>query len=88
MSAAPSLEPRPPLAVRERAMLAPSSELSWLALTTDQAQILYQLVHENRTDITRRWSHGIWDGLSEALCDVERAGGAYIRELPGYSRPL
>lgn len=80
--------PEPAPAFRERAILAPSSQLSWLALTTDQAQILYQIVHENRDDITRGWSHGIWDGLSEALCDIERAGGAYIRELPGYSRPL
>lgn len=69
-------------AVRERAILAPSSELSWLALTADQAQILHRVVRENRADITQRWSPGIYDGLSQALCDIERAGGAYIRELP------
>jgi len=66
-------------------MLAPSSEVSWLALTKDQAQILYQLVHERRADITHRWSPGIWSGLSEALCDIDRAGGAYIRDLPSLS---
>lgn len=64
---------------RERAMLAPSSELNWLALTTDQARILYQVVRDQRADITVRWSPGICDGLSQALCEIERAGGAYIR---------
>jgi hypothetical protein len=67
---------------RQGAMLAPSSDLSWLALTTDQATILYRLVHEHRGDITKRWSYGIWDGLSQALSDIKTAGGAYIRPLP------
>lgn len=69
--------------VREHPLLLPSSKLSWLALTQDQARILYQVVRENRTDITRRWSPGIFDGLSTSLRDVDRAGGAYIRKVPG-----
>ena len=68
--------------IRERAILAPSSALSWLALTRDQAQILYWLIHENQAVIIRRCSPGIWNGLSQSLFDIERAGGAYIRELP------
>jgi hypothetical protein len=68
--------------VREGAMLAPSRDLSWLALTADQAGILYRLVQEHRGEITKRWSHGIWDGLSEALSNIKTAGGAYIRPLP------
>jgi hypothetical protein len=67
---------------RQSAMLVPSSQLSWLAMTKDQAKILYQIVHENRADITKRWSAGIRDGLYQSLYDVERAGGAYIRLLP------
>lgn len=80
------MSPAPPnacleLPVRGR-MLIPSSELSWLALTRDQAHILYQLVHENRANIMHRWSPGIWDGLAQALYEIEMAGGAYIRKLP------
>ena len=73
---------------RERAILAPSSELSWLALTSDQAQILHRVVYENRAEITTRWSPGIFDGLRQSLSDVERAGGAYIRPLPTPPLPL
>jgi hypothetical protein len=69
------------------ALLVPSGDLKWLALTTDQAQILYELVRENRDDITRRWSHGIWDGLSEALRNIERGGGAYTRLPPSFGIP-
>lgn len=68
--------------VREGAMLVPSSELSWLAMTADQAQILYRVVHENSADIKQRWSPGICDGLCRALCEIDRAGGAYLRSLP------
>lgn len=68
--------------VRERAMLAPSSELSWLALTTDQAQILSEVVAQNRSQICEQWSYGICDGLVQSLVDIERAGGAYTRGLP------
>lgn len=67
--------------LRERALLVSSSELSWLALTADQARILRRLVHENRLDITRRWSHGIFDGLSRSLCEIDNAGGAYTRGI-------
>jgi hypothetical protein len=67
---------------REGAMLAPSAELSWLALTSDQARVLYQLVREQQADIKQRWSPGIWAGLHEALFDIEMAGGAYIHRLP------
>lgn len=56
-------------------------------MTPDQAQILYQVVLENRANITQRWSPGICDGLSEALCEIDRAGGAYIRELPPLHPP-
>ena len=66
----------------EGAIVAPSSQFKWLALTTDQAQILCHVVRENRANITDRWSPGVWKGLSEALCDIDRAGGAYIRPLP------
>jgi hypothetical protein len=63
-------------------LLVPSSELSWLALTSDQARILSRVVEQNRAYVTHRWSPGILDGLSEALGDIERAGGAYVRKLP------
>ncbi len=83
MSVPPSSEPT----CGRVTMLAPSRELSWLAMTPDQAQILYQVVLENRANITQRWSPGICDGLSEALCEIDRAGGAYIRELPPLHPP-
>jgi hypothetical protein len=67
---------------RERSFLAPTSELSLLTLTADQAKILYKVVQLNRADITKRWSPGIFEGLSQALRDIDRAGGAYIRPLP------
>lgn len=73
---------------RPGGILVPTRELSWLSLTADQAQILHQIIHENRENITKRWSWGIFDGLSESLCDIERAGGAYTRPVSGYSRPL
>lgn len=80
---APSSEPTTPEpTVRERAMLVPSSELRWLAMTSDQAHILNQIVHRHRAGITERWSHGIFDGLSTSLSEIERAGGAYIRTVP------
>lgn len=63
-------------------MLVPTSGLSWLALTRSQAQLLHQVLNENRADITKRWSPGIFDGLAQSLCDIERAGGAYIPRLP------
>lgn len=62
-----------------RAILLPSSQLSWLTLTRDQARILNQVVYENRETITKRWSSGIFDGLSGSLSDIDRAGGAYTR---------
>jgi hypothetical protein len=68
--------------VRPDPLLVPSSKLSWLALTSDQARILYRVVQENRANITHRWSQGILEGLTESLADIERAGGAYIRKLP------
>jgi hypothetical protein len=58
-------------------MLAPRTEMTWLALTRDQARILLRLVQEGRANITERWSHGIWDGLSESLLDIASCGGAY-----------
>lgn len=67
---------------RERAMLAPSTELRWLVLTQDQAQILRQLVLENRGNITEQWSYGVFDGLCTSLCEIDNAGGAYIRYAP------
>ena len=63
-------------------MLVPSNELSWRVLTADQANILGRLVHENRANITHRWSAGILEGLSQSLRDIERAGGAYTCSLP------
>jgi hypothetical protein len=72
--------PAPP--VRPEPLLVPSSKLCWLALTSDQARILYRVVEENRANITHRWSPGIFDGLSVSLREIERAGGAYIRSLP------
>ena len=68
--------------VREHAMLASSSELSWLALTTDQAQILSEVVAQNRSQICQQWSYGICDGLVQSLADIERAGGAYTHPPP------
>jgi hypothetical protein len=70
------------MATTRSAMLVPSSELSWLALTSDQAHILNQIIHRHRAGITECWSHGIFDGLSNSLCEIENAGGAYIREGP------
>jgi hypothetical protein len=70
------------------AILVPTKELSWLAMTADQAQILYQVIREQRANITERWSHGIFMGLSDSLCDIHRAGGAYTRPISDYSRPL
>jgi hypothetical protein len=72
--------PTPP--AREGALLVHSNELSWRALTSDQARILYRVVQENRANIKHRWSPGIFDGLSESLGEIERAGGAYVRSLP------
>ena len=65
--------------VREGAILAPSNGFSWLTMTRDQAHILNQIIHKHRAGITDHWSPGIWDGLSQALCDIESAGGAYTR---------
>jgi hypothetical protein len=67
-------------------MLVPSTEFSWLALTVDQAQILHHIVREHRIAITDRWSPGVSEGLLAALCDIEDAGGAYIRKLPSAPR--
>lgn len=67
-------------------MLAPRSELDWLAMTSDQAEILYQVIHENHRIITKRWSDGVFDGLCRSLCDIELAGGAYIRRVPSEGR--
>lgn len=67
---------------RPRPLLVPRSELSWLALTSDQARILQRIIYDNRPQIRRQWSDGIFDGLTKSLYEVEGAGGAYIRELP------
>jgi hypothetical protein len=82
MSALAEVSDEPEGHSRPGSILAPTSEFSWLALTPDQAQILYRVVQESRADIARRWSHGIVEGLSQALRDIDRAGGAYIRTLP------
>lgn len=79
---APSEESASHEPTRPCPLLVPRSELSWLALTSDQARILQRIIHDNRSQIRRQWSDGIFDGLGKSLHEVERAGGAYIRELP------
>lgn len=49
-----------------------------LVLTSEQAQILYDLVMVNGRILEARWSHGIWVGLLDALRWIEAAGGAYV----------
>jgi hypothetical protein len=71
--------------MRPGAILGPSAELSYLAMTADQARILRQLAHERRAEIIQRWSIGIYDGLDEALWNIESAGAAYVRpQAPSY----
>lgn len=47
-------------------------------LTSEQAQILYDLVMVNGSLLESRWSHGMWCGLLDALLWIEAAGGAYV----------
>jgi hypothetical protein len=75
------------LVSREGAMLAPRAEMTWLALTSDQARILLRLVQEGRADITQRWSHGIWDGLYESLRNIDSCGGAYTTKATTQDPP-
>lgn len=49
-----------------------------LVLTSEQAQILYDLVQVNGRLLEARWSHGIWVGLLDALVWIDAAGGAYV----------
>lgn len=40
--------------------------------------MLYAVTQANREFISRKWSPGVWDGLSDALLMIEAAGGAYV----------
>lgn len=49
-------------------------------MTPDQAELLYDLVKEHREAIIARRSFGILDGLLQALAQIDRGGGAYVRD--------
>lgn len=59
-------------------MTTPGGKRLPVALTSEQAQILYDLVEVNGSLIEARWSHGIWCGLLDTLLWIEAAGGAYV----------
>ena len=50
-----------------------------IILTSEQAALLFDLVKERRADMIARTSYGIWDGLLQALAQIDRGGGALLR---------
>lgn len=51
-------------------------------LTPDQAALLFDLVKEHRMPIVARRSYGVWDGLLMSLSQIDRGGGAFLRNRP------
>ena len=51
-------------------------------LTSEQAALLYDLVKEHRPAIIQRWSFGIYDSLLLSLMQIDRGGGALLRNQP------
>ena len=57
-------------------------------LTSEQAWILYGLVKEHRAAIIEGWSPGIYDGLLVSLMQIDRGGGAGLRNPYGREQGL
>lgn len=58
-------------------------------LTSEQAGILYDLVEANREALVSKWGFGVFDGLLQSLTNIERGGGAYVRDRAlGYGSEL
>jgi hypothetical protein len=74
----PSSEPAPDSTAPAANITTSSGKPAPLALTPEQARILYDLVQVNSALIEGRWSRGIWYGLVDALFWIECAGGAYV----------
>lgn len=49
-------------------------------MTSDQAEFLFDLVKEHRAAIVAKRSFGVWDGLLLSLSQIDRGGGALLRD--------
>jgi hypothetical protein len=53
-----------------------------LIQTSEQAGFLYELVKERRSAIIERTSFGFYDGLLMSCAQIDRGGGALLRNQP------
>jgi hypothetical protein len=51
-------------------------------MTSEQAAFLYDLVQEHHAAIVAKRSPGVFDGLLVSLAQIDRGGGAILREQP------